>query len=113
MLNSCHQLHDQAIAVTYKCYHEIGLLSMLATESRKPMIIRSNLFSKGYPSKAQPGLSNALENHKRSILRKIAAISDLDQMTDVFLRRLVQDSVCCAAYNPLRYNYTKASHRNA
>jgi hypothetical protein len=57
------------------------------------MVIRSNLFSRGHPLKAEPGLSDVLENHKRGILHKIKSISDLDQMTDAFLEALVKDSL--------------------
>jgi hypothetical protein len=45
------------------------------------MMIRSNLFNRGHPLKAEQGLSDALERHKQSIVNKIRAISDLDQMT--------------------------------
>jgi hypothetical protein len=57
------------------------------------MFIRSNLFSKGHPLKAEAGLSDVLENHKRGILNKIRGITDLNQMSDAFLERLVKDSL--------------------
>jgi hypothetical protein len=57
------------------------------------MFIKSDLFSKGHPVSGQPSLSSVLENHKRATLNKIECISDLDQMTDAFLQRLVKDSV--------------------
>ena len=57
------------------------------------MFITSNLFSKGHPFKAEAGLSNVLEAHKRRILEKIRAISDLDKMTDAFLERMVKESL--------------------
>jgi len=57
------------------------------------VFIRSHLFSKGHPTVPEPGLSTVLEGHKRGILNKIRAISDLDQMTDTFLERLVKDSL--------------------
>jgi hypothetical protein len=57
------------------------------------MFIKSDLFSKGHPVSGQPSLSSVLENHKRGILGKIGCISDLDQMTDAFLRQLVKESV--------------------
>jgi hypothetical protein len=57
------------------------------------MLIRSNLFNTGHPLKAEAGLSHALENHKRTVLNKIRAISDLDQMTDAFLESLVKNSL--------------------
>jgi hypothetical protein len=57
------------------------------------VFIRSNLFSKGHPTVPEPGLSCVLDGHKRSVLNKIRDISDLDQMTDAFLARLVKDSL--------------------
>jgi hypothetical protein len=57
------------------------------------MFIRSNLFNKGHPLKAEPGLSDLLGTHKRAILNKIKSSTDLDQMTDSFLERLVKDSL--------------------
>lgn len=57
------------------------------------MFIKSTLFSKGHPLKAEPGLSDVLEGHKRRILDKVRSISDLDQMTDSFLERLVKESL--------------------
>lgn len=57
------------------------------------MIINSNLFSRGHPLKAEAGLSDILENHKRQVLKSIREISDLDQMTDSFLQRLVKESI--------------------
>src|SRR4051794_13625872 len=56
------------------------------------MLIRSHLFDKG-PWRRQPGLSDVLDHHKRSILHRISAISDIDQMTDAFLDTLVKDSL--------------------
>lgn len=57
------------------------------------MFIRSNLFSKGHPLKAEPGLSDALEAHKRTILDKIENITDLNQMTDSFCEQIVKDAL--------------------
>jgi hypothetical protein len=57
------------------------------------MFIRSNLFSKGHPLKAEPGLSDALDAHKRTIINKIKAITDLDQMTDAFCQRIVKEGL--------------------
>jgi len=57
------------------------------------MVIQSNLFSKGHPLKAEAGLSDLLERHKRGVLSKIKNISDLDQMTDSFLEHLVKESL--------------------
>jgi hypothetical protein len=57
------------------------------------MLIRSNLFSQGHPLKREPGLSAALEGHKRGVVNKINGVSDLAQMTDPFLGRLVRESI--------------------
>lgn len=57
------------------------------------MYIKSNLFSKGHPLKAEPGLSDVLEGHKRRTLATITSISDLDQMTDRFLENLVKEAL--------------------
>lgn len=57
------------------------------------MFIKSHLFSKGHPGKAEPGLSDVLEGHKRLILGKVRSISELDQMTDSFLELLVKESL--------------------
>jgi hypothetical protein len=57
------------------------------------MFIRSHLFSKGHPLKAERGLSDALEGHKRSIINKIKGITDLDQLTDAFCQRLVKEAL--------------------
>src|SRR5262245_11850874 len=57
------------------------------------MLIKSRLFTTGHPLKAELGLISVLEGYKRSILDKIRGISDLNQMTDAFLERLVKDSL--------------------
>ncbi len=57
------------------------------------MFIRSNLFNKGHPLKAEPRLSDALEAHKRSIINKIKSITDLNQMTDAFCGQIVKDAL--------------------
>jgi hypothetical protein len=57
------------------------------------MLIQSYLFNRGHPLKAERGLSDVLEGHKRGILNKIRGISDLDQMTNAFLERLVKESL--------------------
>lgn len=57
------------------------------------MFIKSHLFIKGHPMKREPGLSDLLDAHKRTIRDKIKAISDLDTMTDQFLEKLVKDSL--------------------
>jgi hypothetical protein len=57
------------------------------------VIIRSNLFSRGHPLKAEAGLSDVLDAHKRGIINKIKSITELDQMTDSFCERLVKDSL--------------------
>ena len=57
------------------------------------MLIRSNLFNRGHPLKAEAGLSDVLDAHKRDIINRIKSITDLDQMTDSFCERLVKDSL--------------------
>jgi hypothetical protein len=57
------------------------------------MLIRSNLFSRGHPLKAEPRLSDLLEGHKAAIIGKIKNITNLDQMTDQFCERLVKDAL--------------------
>ena len=71
------------------------------------MVIKSNLFSKGLPLKRELGLSAVLESHKQGILNKIRGISDLDQMTDTFLERLVKDSLV----NPLVIQFDKNTQK--
>lgn len=57
------------------------------------MLIRSNLFNRGHPLKAEPGLSALLEGHKGGIINQIKNITDLDQMTDSFCERLVKQAL--------------------
>jgi hypothetical protein len=57
------------------------------------MFIRSNLFSRGHPLKREPGLSEALERHKLSIINRIKGITDLDQMTDSFCEGLIKKAI--------------------
>jgi hypothetical protein len=57
------------------------------------MFINSNLFSKGIPGSVQPDLSSVLDMHRRHILEEIRNISDLNQMTDLFLEQLVEKSL--------------------
>ena len=57
------------------------------------MLIRSNLLNRGHPLKAEPGLSDMLDAHKREILNRIKSITDLNQMTDSFCVRLIKDSL--------------------
>ncbi len=71
------------------------------------MMIQSNLFSKGHPLKAEPGLSHVLEGHKQRVVNKIKGISDLDQMTDAFLERLVKDSLV----EPLSIQFDKITKK--
>src|ERR1700722_16587764 len=70
------------------------------------MCIKSNLFIKGHP-RGEPGLSHVLEGHKRGMLNKIKAISDLDQMTDAFLEHLVKDSLV----EPLSIQFDKMTRK--
>jgi hypothetical protein len=72
------------------------------------MLIRSNLFNRGHPVKAEAGLSDALENHKRSVLNKIRAIADLDQMTDAFLEGLVKKSLV----EPLAIHFNQMTRKH-
>jgi len=65
------------------------------------VVIRSNLFSRGHPLKTEVGLSGALKRHKHSIIKMIRAISDLDQMADAFLERLVRESLVASLPNGL------------
>jgi hypothetical protein len=57
------------------------------------MFVRSSLFNRGHPLKAEPGLSDALDSHKRGIIKKIKNITDLDQMTDSFCERIVKEAL--------------------
>lgn len=57
------------------------------------MLIRSNLFSRGHPLKAEPGLSDLLEGHKRSVLNRIKGVSDLSQLTDSFCEGLIKNAL--------------------
>jgi hypothetical protein len=41
----------------------------------------------------QPSLSAVLEGHKRGVLNKIRNVTDLDQLTDAFVERLVKESL--------------------
>lgn len=72
------------------------------------MVIRSNLFNRGHPLKAEAGLSDALERHKASIQNKIRSISDLDQMTDAFLEGLVKKSLV----EPLAIQFGKMTRKH-
>src|SRR6266851_4529637 len=53
------------------------------------------------------GLAQVLERHKHDVLTKIKNISDLDQMTDTFLERLVKDSLV----EPLIIQFDKATKK--
>jgi hypothetical protein len=57
------------------------------------MLIRSNLFNRGHPLKAEAGLSDVLDAHKRGVINKIRGITALDQMTDSFCERIVKDAL--------------------
>lgn len=56
------------------------------------MITKSKLFSKGTWTR-QAGLNDVLEAHKQKTIHTIKAISDLDQLNEDFLARLVKDSL--------------------
>src|SRR5260221_12352134 len=57
------------------------------------MFIRSTLFSRGHPLKAEARLSDALENHKRKVIAEVRAVTSLKELTDTFLAKLVKDSL--------------------
>ncbi len=65
------------------------------------MLRNHNLFSDGGFSK--PGLYGFLEAHRQETLQKIRAISDLDQLNEDFLSKLVKDSLV----EPLALNFEK------
>ena len=64
-------------------------------------MINSKLFAKGTLTQ-QPSLSNVLENHVQVIIRKIKDISNIDQMTDSFLERIVKESLVETATTRVR-----------
>jgi hypothetical protein len=57
------------------------------------MFINSNLFNRGHPLKAEAGLSDLLDSHKRRVIDKIKNITALDQMTDPFCERIIRESM--------------------
>jgi hypothetical protein len=57
------------------------------------VLIRSNLFSRGHPLKAEAGLSSTLDGHKRSFLNKIKSVTELDQMTDSFCESVIKGAL--------------------
>ncbi len=69
-------------------------------------LIRGSLFNKGFMTR-QPGLSDVLEHHKQGICNRIRAVTDLDQMTDTFLSKLVQDSLVGA----IHLHFDKMMHK--
>jgi hypothetical protein len=71
------------------------------------MLINSNLFSKGHPLKREPGLSDALERHKLSVINRIKGITDLDQMTDSFCEGLIKS----ALVEPLMLHFDKMTRQ--
>jgi hypothetical protein len=71
------------------------------------MLTKNHLFVKGHPANREPGLRDLLEGHKRSTLKKIRDISDLGQMTDSFLERLVKDSLV----EPLNLRFDKMTQK--
>lgn len=57
------------------------------------MIIKSNLFSRGHPLKAEPRLADWLDNRKRGTINAIKSITALDQMTNPFCERIIKESL--------------------
>jgi hypothetical protein len=57
------------------------------------MFIRSNLFNKGHPLKAERGLSDALDAHKRTVINKIKGITDPNQMTEPACERIIKEAL--------------------
>lgn len=68
------------------------------------MITKAKLFSKGTWTR-QPGLNDILEGHKQRTIHTIKAISDLDQLNETFLARLVKDSLV----EPLVFDFAAMS----
>jgi hypothetical protein len=56
------------------------------------VFIISNLFAKGHPLKAEPGLSQALDAHKWKLIEKIQSVSDLKTMTEAFVDGIVKEA---------------------
>ena len=56
------------------------------------MIIRSRLFTRG-GFNGQPGLDDVFRLHTTEVIRKIQAISKIEQLTDEFLERIVKESL--------------------
>jgi hypothetical protein len=67
------------------------------------MMIDSELFSKGHPVRAEASLAHVLENHKEATLKKIKGISDLGQLTDAFIKRLIDESLV----KPLKIHFDR------
>jgi hypothetical protein len=59
----------------------------------RSLFIRSNLFSRGHPLKAEAGLSDVLNARKRGVLNKIKGITALDQMTDSFCEGIIRGAL--------------------
>src|SRR5690348_9891239 len=57
------------------------------------MFIRSNLFSRGHPLKAEARLSDVLEGHKRRVITEIQGITDLSQMTDSNCAQIIKGAL--------------------
>lgn len=57
------------------------------------MFIKSKLFTKGHPLKAEERLGYKLERHKRAVINKVKAIMSLKDMTDAFLTKLVKEAI--------------------
>jgi hypothetical protein len=57
------------------------------------MLIRSHLFDRGHPLKAEPRLADWLDNRKRGVINKLKGITALEEMTDSFCERIVKDAL--------------------
>ncbi|SRR6266545_5984824 len=71
------------------------------------MFIKSTLFSKGHPLSQEPRLYDRLEAHKQRTLNDIRKISDLGQMTEQFLERVVKESLV----EPLAIQFDKKTRK--
>jgi hypothetical protein len=79
---------------------------------KKIMFIRSTLFSKGHPLKAEPRLSDALDAHKRTVINKIKSVTSLKAMTDSFLAGLVREALVKPLVIDLSYDNIRKEFRD-
>jgi hypothetical protein len=71
------------------------------------MIIRSNLFIEGHALSGHVSLSRVLENQKRKTTDQIKGISNLGQMTNAFLEKLIKESLV----EPLAFQFGSICHK--